>query len=85
MISLQELTSFTNKRQWTIAFVIVPRAIFVSIHVDAVLVVVPVIGFVFAPVRVRQRRAVHGRYKISLRRRVSAVDVYRGDAMTCCQ
>ena len=80
-----DLTSFANCRQRLVAFVVVERAINVSIHVDAVLVVVPVIGFVFAPVRVRQRRAVHGRYKISLRRRVSAVDVYRGDAMTCCQ
>ena len=81
-----DLTSFANCRQRLVAFVVVPRAIFVdSIHIDAVLVVVPVIGFVDVPIRVRKRHARAAPYKSSLRRRVSAVDVYRGDAMTCCR
>ena len=80
-----DLTSFANCRQRLVAFVVVPRAIFVdSIHIDAVLVV-KVIGFVDVPIRVRKRHARAAPYKISLRRRVSAVDVYRGYAMTCCR
>ena len=80
-----DLTSFANCRQRLVAFVVVERAINVSIHVDAVLVVVPVVRFVAVPVRVPQRCARHGRYKISLRSRVTPVDVYRVDTMTCCQ
>ena len=56
-----ELTSFANCRQRFVAFVVIPRAINVSIHVDAVLVVVPVIGFTAVPILVRQHQARHGR------------------------
>ena len=71
-----DLTSFANCRQRLVAFVVIPLAIFVSIHIDAVLVV-KVIGFVDVPIRVRKRHARAAPYKISLRRRVSAVDVDR--------
>ena len=58
---------------------IIPQAIILWIQVNAVLVIIHVARLSRVPIRVRQGSARCVRYKRSLRRSVSAVDVYIAD------
>ena len=66
-----------GSRQRNVAVEVVPQAILVTVHVEAVLSATAVVWLVGSPFCVRQRRARNARHKRSLRRRVSAVDVYQ--------
>ena len=81
MPSLFELTQ-RDLANWSMvisASDIVPRAIVFSKHVNTVLNRIPVVRLLSSPVRVRQFSARYVRYKRSLRRHVSAVDVQKPD------
>ena len=58
---------------------IIPQAIILRIHVNTVLVIIHVARLSNVPICVRQGSARCARYKRSLRRSVSAVDVYIAD------
>ena len=61
------------------------QAIILWIQVNAVLVIIQVARLSRVPIRVRQGSARCARYKRSLRRSVSAVDVYIADSFACKQ
>ena len=79
--SHDKLTScdLANCGQRCVTVQVVPQSIMFTVHVDAVLVVTVVVWLPTVPVCPRQRRAPHARHKRSLRRRVTAVDVYQVD------
>ena len=71
-----ELTSFANWRPLIVTRKVVHQAI-VTIYVEAILVVSPVVWLTARPRQVRQVSARYARYKRALRHRVRAVDKYK--------
>ena len=75
-ITTNEPTSFANWRPLVVTRKVVHQAI-VTIYVEAILVVSPVVWLTARPRQVRQVSARYARYKRALRHRVRAVDEYK--------